>query len=175
MNAISRFCRRPPLYAPLAFSKQLDGVCCSGLSAQYRSGGVQPLANAVGAELAIATGALDLWVADVQDVYPGIMAVAECFHTKAVTTSASARLPGAIRIEFDHEHGNLGEARDLARRIVGLAVESAWTTPAPRACSAPWPTPPDRLGRQGAGTGAGLSRPAGSAGGAALRLLAQLS
>ena len=100
------------------------GICCSGLSAQYRSGGVQPLANAVGAELAMATGALDLWVADVQDVYPGIMAVAECFHTKVVTTSASARLPGAIRIEFDHEHANLGEARELARRIVGLAVEN---------------------------------------------------
>ena len=100
------------------------GICCSGLSAQYRSGGVQPLANAVGAELAMATGALDLWVADVQDVYPGIMAVAECFHTKVVTTSASARLPGAIRIEFDHEHGNLGAAREMARRIVGLAIDN---------------------------------------------------
>ena len=46
------------------------GVCCSGLSAMYRYEGGIPLSNAVGAELVLGTGALDLWVADVQDVYP---------------------------------------------------------------------------------------------------------
>jgi len=98
------------------------GICCSGLSALYRHGGVSPLANAVGAELVLGTGALDLWVADVQDVYPSIMDVARCFHTQVVTTSDSCRLPGAIHIGFDHDHANLDQARDLARRIVGLAI-----------------------------------------------------
>ena len=37
-----------------------------------------------------------------KDVYPGIMDVAACFHTKVVTTSDSARLPGAIALGFDH-------------------------------------------------------------------------
>lgn len=100
------------------------GVCCSGLSALYRHGGVSPLANAVGAELVLGTGALDLWVADVQDVYPGIMDVARCFHTQVVTTSDSCRLPGAIHIGFDHDHANLADAKPLARRIVSLAIDN---------------------------------------------------
>ena len=48
------------------------GICCSGLAAMYRYAGVIPLSNAVSAELVLGTGALDLWVADVQDVYPAI-------------------------------------------------------------------------------------------------------
>jgi len=98
------------------------GICCSGLSALYRQGEVHPLANAVGAELVLATGAIDLWVADLQDVYPGIMDVAECFHTKVVTTSDSARLPGAIALGFDHRHSNLDQTRAIARRIVAEAI-----------------------------------------------------
>lgn len=98
------------------------GICCSGLSSLYRHGGVSPLANAVGAELVLGTGALDLWVADVQDVYPGIMEVARCFQTRVVTTSDSCRLPGADHIAFDHRHANLPQARALARRILELAI-----------------------------------------------------
>jgi carbon-monoxide dehydrogenase catalytic subunit len=101
------------------------GICCSGLSGLYRKGGVPPLSNAVGAELALATGAIDLWVADIQDVYPGIMDVAVCFHTKVVTTSESARLPGALAMGFDHRHGNLADARKIAREIVELAIANA--------------------------------------------------
>lgn len=100
------------------------GICCSGLSALYRHGAVHPLANAVGAELAMGTGALDLWVADVQDIYPGIMDVAACFHTRVVTTSESNRLPGALHLGFDHDLSTLGETADIARRIVGLAIEN---------------------------------------------------
>lgn len=98
------------------------GICCSGLSSLYRHGGVSPLANAVGAELVLGTGALDLWVADVQDVYPGIMDVARCFHTRVVTTSDSCRLPGADHLGFDHHHGNLARARELSDTIVRLAI-----------------------------------------------------
>lgn len=101
------------------------GICCSGLSGLYRNGGVPPLSNAVGAELVLATGAIDLWVADVQDVYPGIMDVAAYFHTKVVTTSDSARLPGAVAMGFDHQHGNLADARRIARDIVGIAITNA--------------------------------------------------
>ena len=100
------------------------GICCSGLSAMYRYSGVIPLSNAVSAELVLATGALDLWVADVQDVFPAIMDVARCFKTAVVTTSESARLPGAERYEYDHRHANIGETRALAERIVDRAIES---------------------------------------------------
>ncbi|MDE6034578.1 MAG: anaerobic carbon-monoxide dehydrogenase catalytic subunit [Ruminococcus sp.] len=100
------------------------GICCSGLAAMYRYGGVIPLSNAVSAELVLGTGALDLWVADVQDVFPSIMEVARCFQTVVVTTSESARLPGAERYEYDHHHANISETKELAEKIVLRAIES---------------------------------------------------
>lgn len=103
---------------------QFYGICCSGLAAMYRYAGVIPLSNAVSAELVLATGALDLWVADVQDVFPAIMDVARCFKTTVVTTSESARLPGAERFEYDHRHSNIAETRQLAEKIVLRAIES---------------------------------------------------
>ncbi|MDE5885016.1 MAG: anaerobic carbon-monoxide dehydrogenase catalytic subunit [Oscillospiraceae bacterium] len=103
---------------------QFYGICCSGLSAMYRYSGVIPLSNAVSAELVLGTGALDLWVADVQDVFPSIMEVAKCFKTVVVTTSESARLPGAERFEYDHHHSNIGETKALAEKIVRRAIVS---------------------------------------------------
>ncbi|WP_210417057.1 anaerobic carbon-monoxide dehydrogenase catalytic subunit [Brenneria corticis] len=100
------------------------GICCSGLSAMYRYGEVIPLSNAVGAELVLGTGALDLWVADVQDVFPTIMEVARCYQTTVVTTSDSARLPGAEFYGYDHEHANFHETERIAQKIVGRAIES---------------------------------------------------
>ena len=100
------------------------GICCSGLSSMYRYAGVIPLSNAVSAELVLGTGALDLWIADVQDVFPSIMEVAKCFRTTVVTTSESARLQGAERFEYDHHHSNIGETRALAERIVLRGIES---------------------------------------------------
>ena len=100
------------------------GICCSGLSAMYRYGNVIPLSNAVGAELVLGTGALDLWVADVQDVFPSIMDVAACVKTTVVTTSDSARLPGAEHYGFDHHHSNMKQAGALAEKIVLRAIDS---------------------------------------------------
>ena len=90
----------------------------------YRYEGVIPLSNAVSAELVLGTGALDLWVADVQEVYPAIMDVAKCFKTTVVTTHDSARLPGAEHIGYDHHHSNIAETKKIAERIVERAIES---------------------------------------------------
>lgn len=100
------------------------GICCTGLSAMYRYAGVIPLSNAVTAELVLGTGALDLWVADVQDVYPAIMDVARCFKTTVVTTSDSSRLPGAEHIGYDHHHSNIADTKKIAEKIVNRAIES---------------------------------------------------
>ena len=100
------------------------GICCTGLSVLYRQGGVSPLSNAMGAELVLGTGAIDAWVADVQDIYPSIMQVAACFHTTVITTSDSARLPGALHIGFDHTHSNLADVEGLARRILHVAISA---------------------------------------------------
>lgn len=103
---------------------QFYGICCSGLSAMYRYGGVIPLSNAVGAELVLGTGALDLWVADVQDVFPSIMDVARCFKTTVVTTNDAGRLPGSEFYGYDHHHSNFGETEALAQKIIHRAIES---------------------------------------------------
>lgn len=107
-----------------ALGIQFYGVCCNGLSAMYRYDGVIPLSNAVGAELVVGTGALDLWLADVQDVYPTVMEVARCFKTTVITTSDSARLPGAEHIGFDHHHSNMSEIHEIAEKILYRALES---------------------------------------------------
>lgn len=126
--AIVRASRRDDLISAAmetgASTIRLYGICCSGHSALAKFGDITPLTNAVGAELALATGALDLWVADVQDVFPGIMDVAACFHTRVITTSDSARLPGAEHIAFDHHHSNLDQADELAERIVRKGIQA---------------------------------------------------
>jgi anaerobic carbon-monoxide dehydrogenase catalytic subunit len=103
---------------------QFYGICCTGLSAMYKYKDVTPLSNAVGAELILGTGALDLWVADIQDVFPGIMEVAKCFKTTVITTSDSARLPGAEHYGYNRHHTNFGDTEKLARKIVTRAIES---------------------------------------------------
>lgn len=103
---------------------QFYGICCTGLSAMYRYNNVIPLCNPPGAELVLGTGALDLWVADVQDIYPAIMDVARCFKTTVVTTNDSTRLPGAEHIAYDHEHSNIGETSEIAKKIILRAIES---------------------------------------------------
>lgn len=107
-----------------ALGIQFYGICCSGLSAMYRYNGVIPLSNAVSAEMVLGTGALDLWVADVQEVYPSIMDVARCYKTTVVTTSDSARLPGAEHIAYDHHHSNVGDTQKIAEKIVNRAIDS---------------------------------------------------
>lgn len=103
---------------------RLYGICCSGLSAAYRQGEVHPLSNAIGAELVMGTGALDAWVVDVQDVYPSIMDVAKCFHTKIITTNDSAKLPGAIHLGLNHTDSNFDEIVTIAQKILDIAIDN---------------------------------------------------
>ncbi|MEG2651836.1 MAG: carbon monoxide dehydrogenase, partial [Eubacterium sp.] len=70
------------------------------------------------------TGALDLWVADVQEIYPAIMDVARCYQTMVVTTNDSNRLPGAEHIGYDHHHSNIDDTQKIAERIIQRAIES---------------------------------------------------
>jgi carbon-monoxide dehydrogenase catalytic subunit len=100
------------------------GICCSGLSTMYRLGGVVPLSNANGSELVVATGALDLWLADIQEVFPGIMDVANCYKTVVVTTNESNRLPGAEHIGYKRDLSDMNKLPELAERIVARAIES---------------------------------------------------
>ena len=72
-------------------------------------------------ELAIITGAVDAMVVDVQCIMENVANVADCFHTKIVTTNPRAKIASGncIHIEFD-EH----TAYEDALKIVRLAIEN---------------------------------------------------
>jgi carbon-monoxide dehydrogenase catalytic subunit len=96
----------------------IAGICCTANEILMRQG--MPIAgNYLHQELALLTGAVDLMVVDVQCVMPSLPQVAACHHTKVVTTSAKAHVPGAEHIGFDAH-----DAKRTAREIVGRAVEA---------------------------------------------------
>ncbi len=96
----------------------LAGMCCTANEILMRHG-VGIAGNFLQQELAIVTGAVDAMVVDVQCIFQSIATVAECYHTKIITTSPKAKIPGAVHIEFD-EH----DALKSARAIVKTAIEN---------------------------------------------------
>lgn len=94
------------------------GICCTGNEILERQG-IPIAGNALNQELAIVTGAMDLIVVDYQCIFPAIATVAECFHTKIITTASIAKIPGAEHIQFDAER-----ADEIAQEIVRKAIET---------------------------------------------------
>ncbi len=92
------------------------GMCCTGNELLMRQG-VPVCGNFLQQELAIATGAVEAMVVDVQCIMPSICEVASCFHTKIISTSPKAKFKGAMHIEFHEE-----KALDIAKEIVKEAV-----------------------------------------------------
>ncbi|MEW6219868.1 MAG: anaerobic carbon-monoxide dehydrogenase catalytic subunit [Thermodesulfobacteriota bacterium] len=92
------------------------GICCTGNEIMVRHG--IPLAtSSVSQETALVTGAVDALVVDYQCVMPSLASVADCFHTRVITTMPMAKLPRALHLELTE-----GEARATAFRIVGEAI-----------------------------------------------------
>nr|HID58896.1 anaerobic carbon-monoxide dehydrogenase catalytic subunit [Desulfobacterales bacterium] len=99
---------------------QLAGICCTANEILMRHG--VPLAgNYLQQELAIVTGAVDAMVVDVQCIMESVANVAQCFHTKIITTNPRARIASGdvLHIEFD-EH----TAFEDAKKIVRTAIEN---------------------------------------------------
>ncbi len=99
---------------------QLGGICCTANEILMRHG--VPLAgNFLQQELAIVTGAVDAMVVDVQCIMENVANVAECFHTKIITTNPRAKIASGdvTHIEFD-EH----TAFEDAKKIVKAAIEN---------------------------------------------------
>ncbi len=92
------------------------GICCTANEVLMRHG-VPIAGNFLQQELALITGAVDAFLVDVQCIMPGLLEAASCFHTEVISTSAQARIPGTIPIEF-----NEYRAPTAAREIVGRAV-----------------------------------------------------
>ncbi|MDF1615044.1 anaerobic carbon-monoxide dehydrogenase catalytic subunit [Desulfurivibrio dismutans] len=96
----------------------LAGVCCTGNEILMRRG-IPVAAGFVQQEIAIATGALEAMVVDVQCVMESLGQVVENFHTDIITTNYRAKMPGGVHIQFD-EH----EALNSAKRILSHAIKN---------------------------------------------------
>jgi carbon-monoxide dehydrogenase catalytic subunit len=94
------------------------GICCTANELLVRHG-IPVAGNFLSQELAIATGAVDLMCVDVQCIMQGLQQIVHDYHTKLVTTSEKARLPGAEHVPMDEAH-----AMDAARQIIRKAIEA---------------------------------------------------
>ncbi len=96
----------------------LAGICCTANEILMRQG--MPVAgNFLQQELALATGAVEAMVVDVQCVMPGLAQMACHFHTKLITTSDKARIPGVEHVQFEER-----QALDSARGILKMAADN---------------------------------------------------
>ncbi|MBI9099703.1 MAG: anaerobic carbon-monoxide dehydrogenase catalytic subunit [Spirochaetaceae bacterium] len=94
------------------------GICCTANEILMRHG--IPIAGSfLQQELAVMTGVADIMIVDIQCVMPGLKAVSDCFHTKLVTTSSKAKIPGVHHVEF-HEK----DAEKTAREIIEMGIEN---------------------------------------------------
>jgi carbon-monoxide dehydrogenase catalytic subunit len=98
----------------------LAGMCCTANEILVRHG--LPIAgNYLQQELAIVTGAVDAMVVDVQCIMENLANVAQCYHTKLITTNPRCMIESgdAVHIEFDEHH-----ALEDAKKIVKTAIDN---------------------------------------------------
>ncbi len=96
----------------------LGGMCCTANEILMRHG-IPTAGGFTNQELGIMTGLVDAISVDVQCIMPAITETARKFHTKVITTSEKAKIPGAVHVEFN-EH----KAKEIAREIVKMAIDN---------------------------------------------------
>lgn len=96
----------------------LAGICCTANEILMRQG-IPVVGNFLSQELAIATGAVDAMVVDIQCIMQAIQAASKTYHTKIITTSPKAKITGATHIEFNEHH-----ALEVAKQIIRTAIDN---------------------------------------------------
>jgi carbon-monoxide dehydrogenase catalytic subunit len=94
----------------------LSGICCTANEILLRHG-LSIAGNILQQELAIATGAVEAMIVDVQCIMPALPEICKCHHTKLITTSPKGKIEGAEHIAFSHEG-----AFQTAKEIIKIAV-----------------------------------------------------
>jgi carbon-monoxide dehydrogenase catalytic subunit len=112
---------RDPEMIALAKSKgaagiNLAGICCTANEILIRHG-VPIAGNILQQELAIATGAVDAMVVDVQCIMPSLIDICKSYHTKLINTSSKGKIENAEQIIL-HE----GNGYETAKEIVRTAI-----------------------------------------------------
>jgi len=96
----------------------LAGICCTSNEILMRHG-IPPAGNYLQQELAVITGAVEAMIVDVQCIMQALAPLSKRFHTRLITTSPKAKIPGATHMQFN-EH----TALDDAKAIVRLAIDN---------------------------------------------------
>lgn len=96
----------------------LGGMCCTANEVLMRHG-IPTAGGFTNQELAIMTGLVDAITVDYQCIMPALAELSKKFHTKFITTSYKAKIPGALHIQYD-EH----KAKEIAREIVKIAIDN---------------------------------------------------
>ena len=107
---------------------QLAGICCTANEVLMRHG-IPVAGNFLQQELALATGAVEMMVLDVQCVMPSLIKVAECFHTKLYTTSHLAQSVGVEHLPFE-----AATAMDDAKKLIRMAIDNYQNRVSDRVC-----------------------------------------
>jgi carbon-monoxide dehydrogenase catalytic subunit len=94
----------------------LAGVCCTGNEILMRRG-IPVAAGFVQQEIALATGAIEAMVVDVQCIMQSVADVASNFHTDIITTNYRAKLPGGVHIQFE-EHDAMNSAKNILKHAI---------------------------------------------------------
>jgi carbon-monoxide dehydrogenase catalytic subunit len=81
--------------------------------------GIPIAGNFLNQELVVATGAIELMAVDVQCVMQGLTIVADCYHTKLITTSDKAKMSGVEHVSMDEK-----TALNTAKKLVKMAIDN---------------------------------------------------
>jgi carbon-monoxide dehydrogenase catalytic subunit len=96
----------------------IAGLCCTANEATMRHG-VRMAGNFLQQENALLTGAVEMICVDVQCIFPSLGPLSDCFHTKFITTSPIARIPGSTYVQFKTE-----TAFEQAKFLVKEAIDN---------------------------------------------------
>jgi carbon-monoxide dehydrogenase catalytic subunit len=94
----------------------LAGVCCTGNEILMRRG-IPVAAGFIQQEMALATGAVEAMVVDVQCVMQSVAEVAKNFHTDIITTNYRAKMPDSVHIQFE-EKTPLESAKEILKKAI---------------------------------------------------------
>ena len=96
----------------------IAGLCCTANELLVRHG-IPMAGHMTIQESAIATGAVEAMVVDIQCVMQSLADVSKQFHTKLITTLSKAKIFGAEHVEFEDEH-----AMEAAKKIIMMAIDN---------------------------------------------------
>ncbi|WP_027361784.1 anaerobic carbon-monoxide dehydrogenase catalytic subunit [Halodesulfovibrio aestuarii] len=97
------------------------GLCCTGNELLMRQG-IPMAGNHLMTELAIVTGAVESVVVDYQCIMPSMVTVAQCYHTRFITTAEKAKFTGAMHFEV-HPHNALEQATAIVEESIKAYTE----------------------------------------------------